>query len=235
MTYQQLVKPRTWIIERAGLCHKLARRVFKVKSVAGLDSAWKAWQAAPGRHTSSHPRNVAVPIWFSHWGTYGRPARYDNWGHVVVYIPGRGYLSSPGRGIGRKWFKTIAAVEAYFTAKYVGWSEGINGVRLVKSKPKPAPIQRQEHEVLLARYQHAAGKNKVRWAFFGPGFWMEVKENASAVKFKAQLGMTERSFEVTEAAQWNLFKASAQAGMSEPGLKALLEAITEDDSIESEL
>ena len=151
MSYRQVRSPRTWVQDWAGACLRFVQSVLGIGSRGAVDfSAWSSWRHQTGRHTRSMPTNVAVVVWFSHWGRYGNPAYWDNWGHVVVCIPGRGYLSSPGSGYGQAWFPNIAAVERYFGAKYVGWTTHLHGVPVVewvaknvkpapKPKPKPAP------------------------------------------------------------------------------------------------
>jgi hypothetical protein len=47
-------------------------------------------------------------------------------------------LSSPGSGYGHQWVDTINAVELYFNAKYVGWSEDINGLRVASFDGTPS-------------------------------------------------------------------------------------------------
>lgn len=130
---QQVVKPDLTVRVPAGNCHQLVRTAFGASNRE--DSAWEAWERAEGKHTGALPKDVAVPVFFSHWGTYGIPPTYDNWGHVVIWVPGKGFLSSPGSGFGSKWFTTIHEIETYFRAKYVGWAETINGVRVVKETP----------------------------------------------------------------------------------------------------
>lgn len=149
MSYRQVRSPRTWVQDWAGACLRFAQSVFNISPA--YHSAWAAWLGQTGKHTRNMPTNVAVAVWFSHWGTYGNPAYWDNWGHIVVWIPGRGYLSSPGANYGQAWFPTIAAVERYFGAKYVGWTSHLHGVQLVRwvataatPKPKPTPAPTPE-------------------------------------------------------------------------------------------
>lgn len=140
MSWTQTVTPRTGTRDWAGRCLPFAQSVFGAP--VRHDYAFQAWQAAPGRHTDRNfPTNVAVLVWFSHWGTYYSYSKgiyeYVNAGHVAVWIPGRGYLSSPAfnRADGQpsqQWFSTIEAVERTFGAKYVGWSEGINGLTVIR-------------------------------------------------------------------------------------------------------
>lgn len=130
-TYRQLIKADTSITDATGMCLQFARRVFDVP--AWKPSAWEQWEAVETRHrTQKMPAKVAVPVWFSHYGTYGSPPTYKNWGHVVVHVPGRGFLSSPTSGFGQEWFPTIQAVERAFNSKFVGWSEDIGGVPVVE-------------------------------------------------------------------------------------------------------
>lgn len=131
----QLVKPNTSVTDGAGWCLRFTQSVYG--TAAMHESAWKAWLATKHKHTGALP-NLSVPVWFSHYGTYGYPARYDNWGHVVAYVPGKGFLSSPaflrpGQTRSQQWFPSIAAVEQAFNAKYVGWSEDLNGTRIVNA------------------------------------------------------------------------------------------------------
>lgn len=107
----------------AGWCLAFVQSVFDAPVMH--ESAWKAWLATEHKRTDALP-DAPVPVWFEHWGTYGSPARWDNWGHVVAYVPGRGYLSSPRSGHGSEWFDSIEAVEQAFNASYVGWSEDLN-------------------------------------------------------------------------------------------------------------
>ena len=144
MPYKQIVQPRTWVQDGAGWCLRFVQAVFA--TIAMYENAWVAWLNQRGRHFKNMPTNVSVAVWFSHWGTYN--GIYKNWGHVVAWVPGRGYLSSPGAGYGQAWFPTIGAVEAYFGASYVGWTTYVHNrqivkwvANLVKPKPKPKPVQ----------------------------------------------------------------------------------------------
>jgi nucleoid-associated protein YgaU len=79
-------------------------------------------------------------------GTYGNPPTYKNWGHVVAWIPGAGFLSSPGQGYGQQWFGSIEEIERYFRCTFVGWSEDINDLDVMDwiddGGTPPEPSQR---------------------------------------------------------------------------------------------
>jgi hypothetical protein len=128
---KQLVTPNPDTVDGAGWCLRFTQSVWGAP--ARYDSAWEAWNATEYKHgTDQALPDVAVILWFSHYGTYGEPPTYGNWGHVVTYFPSRGFLSSPGKGYGQEWFDSPGGVETKFNAKYVGWSEDINGLRVAE-------------------------------------------------------------------------------------------------------
>lgn len=132
--WTQLVAPDTSVKANAGMCLAFVQSVYGAP--VRYRSAWDAWQATTQKHTDQLP-TVSVPVWFSHYGTYGQPPSYENWGHVVAYVPSRGFLSSPGRGYGSEWLATIEEVERRFNSKYVGWSEDINGLQVATGSNSP--------------------------------------------------------------------------------------------------
>lgn len=131
MVSKQLVEPRLGTVDGAGWCHRFARNFFGAPM--GYSSAWEAWQATEYKHGPGEALpDVAVLLWFSHYGTYGSPPTYGNWGHVAVHVPGRGIYTSPGYGEGQEVWQTIAQIESRFASTYVGWSEDINGLRVAQ-------------------------------------------------------------------------------------------------------
>lgn len=122
----------------AGMCHRFVREGYGIPAGGPqgqqIGSAWEAWMFSKTQHKDRNfPQNVAVPIWFSHYGSYGNPKKYDNWGHVVVWYPGVGYISSPPSGTGQRVLSTIAQVESMFKATYVGWTEDVNGRTVIEA------------------------------------------------------------------------------------------------------
>lgn len=135
---QQLVSPNLGQTSRAGMCLYFSRSSFGAPNVE--ESAWEAWENTKYKHTDALP-NACVPVWFQHYGSYGTPPVYKNWGHVADYIPGRGVLSSPITfvGPGQEWFPSVDALVNAINrimpgskTAYVGWSEDISNVRVVK-------------------------------------------------------------------------------------------------------
>jgi hypothetical protein len=135
MTWQQLVQPSI-VSDNAGMCLRFVQSVYGAP--VKYASAWDAWNATTLKHLDRDLPPVSVPLWFSHYGTYG--GVYANWGHVVAYFPERGqFLSSPPNGYGNTWLNSIEAVERMFNSRYVGWSEDLNGLQLVKYTTDPQP------------------------------------------------------------------------------------------------
>lgn len=142
MSWGQLVQPDTSVQANAGMCLAFAQAVYGAP--VRYRSAWEAWEATTDKHSEELPP-VSVPVWFSHYGTYGNPPSYENWGHVVAYIPGQGFLSSPGQGYGHEWLGSIGEVEARFNSSYVGWSTDINGLAVaVNNGDEMTPEQAQK-------------------------------------------------------------------------------------------
>lgn len=131
MTWNALVPPRLGTQDATGMCLRFAQSFFGAP--VAHPSAWVAWQHQQHRHGPAEPLPpVPVPIWFSHYGTYGSPPTYGNWGHVAIHVPGDAIYTSPAGGFGQGRYATIAQIERAFNATYVGWSEDINGLRVAE-------------------------------------------------------------------------------------------------------
>lgn len=118
----------------AGNCLAMAQMI--VGAPVAHPSATAAANATKHQHaTRTMPEAVCV-VWFDHWGWYGPKGqeRYANWGHVVIWDPVREQFasSSPraGKTEGPFFYKTLAQVEATFSATFRFWSEDLNGLRV---------------------------------------------------------------------------------------------------------
>ncbi|QIK63190.1 hypothetical protein G7068_08270 [Leucobacter viscericola] len=218
MPYKTLVIPSYAHHEYAGNCLPMAQKA--VGAPGGPHSATAAANATRHQHHDrALPGDAPAVVWLSHWGTYtdyrDGQHKYEDWGHVVIWEPtafgGAGGLFSSrrsGYGVG-EWFRTIADIERAFAASYRFWSEDINGVRIIQPVPKhaapakPAAQNRKEHNLLMAFYEHAAGKGQGRWLIFGPKFQMELTTQRAADAFAKQLGVTPF---VTDGGGWAKFK-----------------------------
>jgi hypothetical protein len=128
------------------MCLRFVQSVYNAP--VRYPSAWAAWNATTLKHLDRNLPPVSVPLWFSHYGTYG--GVYDNWGHVVAYFPDRGqFLSSPANGYGHDWLNSIEEVERRFNSTYVGWSEDINGLQVAKYNNDPKPIKNGNYDMIV--------------------------------------------------------------------------------------
>lgn len=132
MSWNQLLSPNPGQQDWAGSCLSFSSHAFNVPDRYGC--AWDAWSNSVQHADWEFPSGVAHPVWFEHWGTYGEPPTYKNWGHVCVRFSDGRLMSSPGSGYGQQWFNSIQEVESWFNCRYVGWSEDINGVRVIQYK-----------------------------------------------------------------------------------------------------
>lgn len=141
-SYKQLVTPSLSVKVFPGWCLGHVRQSFNVP--AWESRAYYAAEQTKKRHYGRQMPNVIVPVWFWHWGTYGGVT--GEFGHVLLWVPGRGFLSSPAHskwvnGVEvpwAQWFSSIDAVERAFNAKYRFWSEDIGGVNVVTKTTQPA-------------------------------------------------------------------------------------------------
>lgn len=76
-----------------GWCLRQAQSTFGVSPQ--FPDARTAWDGQKGRHFDRPPLGIVVPIWFDHWGNYGTPPTFKNWGHVATRLPDGRVLSSP--------------------------------------------------------------------------------------------------------------------------------------------
>ena len=138
MAWKALVPPRLDTQDATGMCLRFAQSFFGAP--VRYNSAWDAWQATQAKYAPSDPLpDVPVLLWFEHWGSYGDPLTYANWGHVAAYVPGDAIYTSPTYGYGQQRYGTIAEIEQAFNCRYVGWSPDIIGL-LVADWTAPTPI-----------------------------------------------------------------------------------------------
>jgi hypothetical protein len=135
------------VTTQAGWCLGFAQ------SVLGAPVKYRSATLAANAVTDMHadlniPSGVALPVWFDHYGTYGSPPEYGNWGHVVVHMPNDRYLSSPLNGVGQAWWDSIGQIERAYNATYRGWSTNINGLTVATLGTPAKPIREQHMKIL---------------------------------------------------------------------------------------
>ncbi len=117
----QLVQPNLSTTGRVGFCLAFAEDVFATPHL--YPTAAVALSQAKFKHYDQNFPDVAVPVWFDQ-------VLND---HVVTYVPGRGFLSSPWKlGTTSAWLSSIAEIERIYHCRFVCWSEDIAGVRVAK-------------------------------------------------------------------------------------------------------
>lgn len=187
MAFKQLITPNLRARADAGNCLVMAQNI--TGAPAQNPSATEAANRTKFRHGSRQMPNTVAVLWFDHWGTYGRPAQYKNWGHVVVYVPGKGFASSSPNpweydgedtGGGIYWYDSIEAVERTFNASFRFWSEDINGRRVCEpaaapKPPAPAPIEGST-DVVYWRLNSAGAVYPVDLVRRKRGKWLSKKE-----------------------------------------------------------
>lgn len=149
--WTQLVNPKLDTVDGVGWCLRFTQTVWGAP--ARYESAWDAWQATQHKHPTSEPlpNNVGVIVWFEHYGDYDNNGKTENWGHVVSWIPGRGFLSSPTTAhgpVGQTWCASIGEVERTFNSVYKGWSEDINGRIVASYTDNPQPTEDEEMAIV---------------------------------------------------------------------------------------
>lgn len=154
MAFKTLITPNFGAQNYAGNCLPLAQSV--VGAGGGPVSATQAANATRFQHWDrAFPPNALCAVWLSHYGTYTNytngQLEYGDWGHVVIWSPSAfgvgqgGFYSSPQKGYGGEWFRSIAEVEAAFNSTYRFWSEDLNGIRVCQKEEEivtPQDIER---------------------------------------------------------------------------------------------
>jgi len=113
-----------------GLCLQFVRTCYGIG--AKYPSAISAWNNAKVKHRTSSTSGIPLgaPIYFSG----------SKYGHIAVYA-GNGYMRTTNSATNRIHTMTVASW-VRMGYKFLGWSEDLNGVRVIPqggSKPSPKP------------------------------------------------------------------------------------------------
>lgn len=120
----QLIQPNLNTVGNIGWCLSFAEDAFNTPHLYA--TATDGWNATKFKRTDSLP-NAYVPVWFSY------VENGINYGHVAVYSPDGRVLSSPyKKNNSQQWFSSIQECERVLNCKYLGWSEDIATIRIVK-------------------------------------------------------------------------------------------------------
>ena len=129
---KQLISPNPNQTGKSLWCLKFAGDVFSLQN-RPYDYATQAWNATKYKHQTDVMPDVAVPVWFTWTGTIDKVKQ--NWGDVAVWVPGVGVIGSPLKGkTGQHRCANVyeRAKAIGGGAQYLGWSEDLNDIRLVK-------------------------------------------------------------------------------------------------------
>jgi hypothetical protein len=133
--YTQLVLPNLYVEDQAGFSLRHVQTCFGVPHKHSY--AWVAWEATEHKHPMEDLPNAYVPVWFSSI-TSSSVMENFNQGHVLLWDPiTQSLVGTPMSGYGQRSY-TIDMVEKHSggKTKYVGWSEDLNGLRIVKKELK---------------------------------------------------------------------------------------------------
>jgi LysM repeat protein len=148
MAYKQLRKPDVGIKTTAiGWCLWWVQQAFRANHIYAL--AIQEWNANSYNH-GDVPKGLWVPIFFKMRGV---PA-----GHVAILAPDRSvYSTSSPYTRYPIHHSSIATLNSYYGGKltYLGWSEDIGGVRVVK--PVTPIIKKVVAKILPSRYAVRSG------------------------------------------------------------------------------
>lgn len=107
--------------------------MFHIPSTGKYLTAWRNWLATRYKHRNQNFPDEAILCWFS---------GFSGAGHVVVYVPGKGFYSSPYSPSKLARYQqgtnthavlpSIAQIEKTYGVTYVGWSEDIEDKRVAE-------------------------------------------------------------------------------------------------------
>lgn len=138
-----------------------------------------SWDASGFKHTDGLP-SVAVPVYWSWVGTINGETR--DWGHVAVLLPDGRVLSSPlywSQGYGQSIVSSVDEVSRILGATYLGWTEDMNGLRVVDWADAPAPEPTPTPSVVTCVVEPWPAQNSTLWGiaetYYGDGLrWLEI-------------------------------------------------------------
>ncbi len=126
--YRQLVKPDLSVQEKSGFSLAHIQKAYGAPVKHAF--AWHSWVACEHTHNAlTELPDAYVPVWF-----YTTIEHTDTpLGHVMIWDPvSQKIWGTPRNGYGKQWYTFEQIVNA--KTRYVGWSEDLNGLRVVQPK-----------------------------------------------------------------------------------------------------
>lgn len=150
MSYKQTVNPNldpyiysggVALNDWLGWCLGYVTAAFSIPDKYKVWRAIWAWNGTQTKHTDQNfPKDVYFTIWFNHYGVYDNSGD-NSWGHVAIaYLNSlTGQLTIYSSPISHKpladTWTSIAQVEQKYSSSYLGWSEDVNGFRVIEYVP----------------------------------------------------------------------------------------------------
>jgi hypothetical protein len=132
----------------SGMCQKFVRdQCWRVPSLYG--SAIEAWNGARYKHPGDRTPPVGAPTYY----------RGGNYGHAVIFC-GQGHTgmrSTDCTSTGRVSDAAISWVENNWGYTYLGWTEDINGVRVIVPDEQEDEVKDEDIQAIAARVNRALG------------------------------------------------------------------------------
>lgn len=129
---------------QSGMCLRFVRTCFKVDGKYA--TAAIAWSKTRYRHKSVPPKGV--PVWWT-GGSRG-------FGHVAISDGGGYVISTDTGGKGRVGRTSIKHITNAWGQTYRGWTEDINGVRVLTSSVSKAATPVLDASVIAAKFKNGA-------------------------------------------------------------------------------
>jgi hypothetical protein len=135
MNWVQNADPNLSVTGKSGYCLSMQEDVWG--AIHNYDYAEQAWNnsGAANHPGELPPDDVCVLVYWTYYDTTDK-AEY---GHVATWVPGRGVYSSTFNTVyGAEWYASIQAMTNRINqirganSKYLGWSEVISNIRVVK-------------------------------------------------------------------------------------------------------
>lgn len=141
-----------------------------------------SWDASGFQHTDALP-SVSVPVYWSWVGTINGETR--DWGHVAVLLPDGRVLSSPltwAQGYGQQIVSSVDEVSRILGATFLGWTEDMNGLRVVDYVADPAPAPAPAPSGTTYTVEPGDNLWGIAVLFYGDGTrWQEVYNANAAI------------------------------------------------------
>lgn len=126
--WTQLVRPKFSTKGMVGWCLKFVEDAYGTPH--SQFSARDAWDATHHPHRALPPKDAMVPVYWNY------VEKGYNFGHIAINVPGKGVFSSPYlKDNSSQWFDSLEqCAQVLGLGKYLGWSEDLEGVALVKEE-----------------------------------------------------------------------------------------------------